>query len=58
MSEPEKQALEAQWLRGSQADEKTKAVAEKVVEIINDSKLTESDKQHKVYHLITTLNPQ
>ena len=58
MSEPEKHALEAQWLRGSQADEKTKVVAEKVVQVINDSKLTESDKQDLVYHLITTLNPK
>ena len=58
MSEPEKHTLEAQWLRGSQTDKKTKAVAEKVVEVINDPKLTESDKQDKVYHLITTLNPK
>ena len=37
---------------------KRSVVAEKVVEIINDSKLTESEKQDKVYHLITTLNPK
>ena len=57
MSEPDKYALEAQWLRGSQTDEKTKAIAEKVVEVINDPDLTESNKQDKVYHLITTNDP-
>ena len=53
MNEPDLLALESQWLYGSQTDEKTKAVAEKVVQVINDPNLTELEKQDKVYHLIT-----
>lgn len=53
MTEPDKFALENQWLHNSQPTEELKALAVQVTTIMDDPSLTESEKQAKVYGLIS-----
>jgi hypothetical protein len=52
-AEPDKQALENQWGQNWQPTEQLKALATQVTTVINDASLTETEKQAKVYGLIT-----
>jgi hypothetical protein len=54
MTEPDKKALEDQWLRTWEPTPEVKAIADKVLEVLNDDSLTESEQSAKVYMLITS----
>ncbi len=53
IAEPDKQALENQWLHNWEPTEQLQALAVQVTTVMGDASLTESEKQAKVYGLIT-----
>jgi hypothetical protein len=53
MTEPDKFALENQWLHNWEPTEQLQALAVQVTTVMGDPSLTETEKQAKVYGLIT-----
>jgi len=53
MTEPDKFALENQWLHNWEPTEELKALVVQTTTVLNDPSLTETEKQAKVYWLIT-----
>lgn len=53
MTEADKQALENQWLHNWEPTDELKALTAQVTTVMGDASLTETEKQSKVYGLIT-----